>query len=207
MAAQTTKDQLRDYIIDIIKTKEPKTTQELLKIAREKYNCPETMVLDLLMQLEEENSIQFTKKEALQPKTLPAYIFSSNSIWYLLTLILATTTIAAVFLIPENAYPLTYVRQFLGTIFVLFLPGFVFMRTLYPSKVPLETSSEKLDKVERIALSIGLSITIVAITGLILNYTPWGIRLTPITLSLFALTIIFATASFLRSHYETSKRG
>jgi hypothetical protein len=38
--------------------------------------------------------------------------------------------------------------------------------------------------------------------GLILNYTPWGIRLAPVTLSLLALTLIFATAALFRE-YQT----
>jgi uncharacterized membrane protein len=38
----------------------------------------------------------------------------------------------------------------------------------------------------------------VAIDGLILNYTPWGIRLAPVSLSLFALTLVFAVAGVFR---------
>jgi uncharacterized membrane protein len=40
---------------------------------------------------------------------------------------------------------------------ILFLPGFVFFKTLYPSKVPIETSPEDLDAVERVVLGFGLS--------------------------------------------------
>jgi len=42
--------------------------------------------------------------------------------------------------------------------------------------------------IERIALSLGLSIAVVSVTGLILNYTPWGIRLE---------SILYSTASFI----------
>ena len=57
-----------------------------------------------------------------------------------------------------------------------------------------------MDTIERVALSLGMSLALVPIVGLILNYTPWGIRLTPITLSLLALTIVFATAAILREY-------
>ena len=50
------------------------------------------------------------------------------------------------------------------------------------------------------AILDAVSIALVPIVGLILNYTPWGIRLTPITLSLLALTIVFATAAILREY-------
>ena len=61
-----------------------------------------------------------------------------------------------------------------------------------------------MDNIERVALSLGMSLALVPIVGLILNYTPWGIRLTPIPLSLLALTIIFATAALLREYQAKS---
>jgi uncharacterized membrane protein len=50
-----------------------------------------------------------------------------------------------------------------------------------------------------------MSIALVPIIGLLLNYTPWGIRLTPIILSLLALTIVFATAAVIRE-YQIKKQ-
>ncbi len=52
---------------------------------------------------------------------------------------------------------------------------------------------------------MGMSIALVPITGLILNYTPWGIRTTPVTLSLLALTTVFATAAIIREHQTMTK--
>jgi uncharacterized membrane protein len=72
------------------------------------------------------------------------------------------------------------------------------LKTLYPSKVPIVTLSEDLDGVERVALGIRLSIALVAIDGLILNYTPLGIRLMPVTLSLFVLTLVFSVVGVFR---------
>ena len=57
-----------------------------------------------------------------------------------------------------------------------------------------------MDTIERAVLSFGISLALVSIVGLILNYTPWGISLTPIALSLLALTIVFATAAVLREY-------
>ena len=45
-----------------------------------------------------------------------------------------------------------------------------------------------------------MSLALVPITGLLLNYTPWGIRTTPITLSLLALTTAFAIAAIIREY-------
>jgi uncharacterized membrane protein len=78
---------------------------------------------------------------------------------------------------------------------VLFLPRSTSIKAPCATQVPIKTSTENLDNIERIALSLGMSIALVPIIGLFLNYTPWGIRLTPIVLSLLALTIYFATAA------------
>ncbi|MDP3061645.1 MAG: DUF1616 domain-containing protein [Chloroflexota bacterium] len=75
-------------------------------------------------------------------------------------------------------------RIALGLLLVLFCPGYVLLATLFPRK-------GQLDGVERLALSFGLSLAVVPLLGLALNFTPWGIRLTPIvfTLSLWNLVL------------------
>jgi len=49
-----------------------------------------------------------------------------------------------------------------------------------------------------LALSFGLSIAIVPLIGLGLNYTPWGIRLTPILVSLTVFNVLFGIAAIYR---------
>jgi uncharacterized membrane protein len=52
--------------------------------------------------------------------------------------------------------------------------------------------------IERLALSFGLSIAVVPLIGLGLNYTPWGIRLTPVVISLAFFTLAMAASAFWR---------
>ena len=145
------------------------------------------------------------QQNSTERQTLPAYIFSSKAIWFWLTVIFAVSTVIAVFTIPENAHaPFIFIRYGLGIIFVLWLPGYTFIKALFPTHVPIKTSSEDLDTLERIVLSIGMSLALVPIVGLLLNYTPWGIRQTPVTLSLLALTIVFALVALARNFIKTS---
>jgi uncharacterized membrane protein len=144
-----------------------------------------------------------TEQERIENKSGRIEEFSTGlamPTWYWTTIALAITTAIAVFTIPDTAYPIVYLRSTLGIIFVLFLPGFALIKALFPAKVPIKSSSENMDTIERVALSFGMSLALAPIAGLKLNYTPWGIRLTPITLSLLALTIVFATAAVLREY-------
>ncbi|AFK22118.1 DUF1616 domain-containing protein [Pyrococcus sp. ST04] len=91
-----------------------------------------------------------------------------------------------IFIAPESI-----IRKALGLIFVLFLPGYVFITALFPER-------KELDNLERLALSFGLSIAIVPLIGLALNYTPWGIRLKPILVSLTVFNVAFSIIAIYR---------
>jgi len=83
------------------------------------------------------------------------------------------------------------IRTALGLPMVLFLPGYALIAALFPKK-------DDLDGIERVALSFGLSIAVVPLIGLGLNYTPWGIRLLPILISLSFFTIAMCLVAVLR---------
>ena len=83
------------------------------------------------------------------------------------------------------------VRIILGLPLVLFLPGYALIAALFIRK-------DNLDGIERVALSFGLSIAITPLLGLALNYTPFGIRLTPILIVLTVFTIALAIGACVR---------
>jgi small-conductance mechanosensitive channel len=193
--------QIQEFIVNTIKIKKPKTTKVLVGIVQEKYSFSEKEITAILLNLEAEHTISIANKESnTNPQLCNQYIFSSKTVWYWLTLLVATVTTIAVFTIPYGSYPLVLVRQVTGALFVLFLPGFVFVRALFPFKVSKENSSDNMTAVERISLSFGLSLVLTAIVGLILNFTGWGIRLTPLIFSLLAFTVFFATTAVLREY-------
>jgi uncharacterized membrane protein len=51
-----------------------------------------------------------------------------------------------------------------------------------------------------------MSLALVPLVGLLLNYTPWGIRLTPVTISLLALTITLTITGLVREHQDKTKQ-
>lgn len=200
MHKNSPKDTVDQEIIQIIKEKKPENVKQLIKLTQKKFPLPDQEILNRILYLQEKEKVQLKPHQTLTPEKLTNYLRSNQAYWYWITMILTLTTAILVFTIPENAFPLVYARYVLGSIFVLWLPGYTFIKALFPTKVPIQTSSEALDKIERVALSAGMSLALVPITGLLLNYTPWGIRLTPITISLLALTVTFATAALIREH-------
>lgn len=85
----------------------------------------------------------------------------------------------------------TILRNVLGLPLVLFLPGYTLIAALFPAK-------SDLDGIERTALSFGLSIAIVPLIGLVLNYTPFGIRLLPVLISLSIFIFIMCWLAYTR---------
>ena len=105
-----------------------------------------------------------------------------------LMILLTLACIPFVLVPPLNETP---VRVLLGLLLVLFLPGYSLIAALFPGK-------DDLDGIERIALSFGLSIAVVPLLGLALNYTPFGIRLVPILVVLSVFTVSLAVIAGVR---------
>jgi len=103
-------------------------------------------------------------------------------------IILFLSVILAVFIVLDMSGT---VRVVLGLSFVLFFPGYTLIAALFPAR-------DDLNCIERIALSFGLSIAVVPLLGLILNYTPWGIRLYPILLTLWIVTFLLSVIAIHR---------
>lgn len=111
--------------------------------------------------------------------------------WDLQLVLLLSFVLSAVIAAGTDIKWLHYVRVLLGLPFVLFFPGYVLIAALFPKKGDL-------DGTERVALSFGLSIAVVPLIGLVLNYTPWGIRLVPILVSLIFFIVALAGLAFWR---------
>jgi hypothetical protein len=189
---------LNQTIIQIVKDERPKTVKQLVELVHQQNPLPQQQIVDQILYLQNQGKITLKEDKSSIPSSLQSYIFYSHSYWYwiIITLALATTTM--VLTVSENLIPFVYARYIIGAIFVVYLPGYSLIRALF--------SEKEMDNIERTALSIGMSLALVPIIVLILNYTPWGIRIAPLTLSLLALTSIFATAAIMKEHQnKTSK--
>lgn len=94
--------------------------------------------------------------------------------------------ITAIFFFPYDA-----LRIAVGIPFVLFFPGYALMAALYIRKVGM-------GGIERVALSLGMSLAVVVLIGLILNYTPWGITLDSVLYSLASFILAMSIIAWVR---------
>lgn len=198
--SQEVKEQIKQIVVSTMEKRKPETMKQLIALVEQTANASNAEVIDAVLQLENEGKLRFSKAERPAQATITHFLRSEKSLWYWVTITLATATTVAVFSIPTNDNPLKYVRGALGMIFVLFLPGFAFIKAFYPRSVPMETSSKDLETIERFALSVGSSLALTPIIGLLLYYSPWGIDIPPLTVGLLLLTVVLATIAVFREH-------
>jgi len=74
-------------------------------------------------------------------------------------------------------------RIILGLPFVIFIPGYILIFALFPTK----KTDESIELLERFALSFGVSVAIIPLISLALNFTTFGIR----TESVLSLVFLF----------------
>jgi uncharacterized membrane protein len=106
-----------------------------------------------------------------------------------LNLLVMALVLVVIFAPPSPAY--NVFRIILGLPLILFTPGYALVAALFPKQ-------EELDTTERMALSFGLSIAIVPLIGLILNYTPLGVKLEPVLYATTGFTFFISLIAIWR---------
>jgi len=94
-------------------------------------------------------------------------------------------------LFPLVSFTTGPLRISFGLLLVIFFPGYTLLSALFPRR-------NDLGGIERIALSLGVSIAVVPLIGLILNYTPFGIRLYPVLISVTLFIIGTSAIGYYR---------
>ena len=103
-------------------------------------------------------------------------------------IILSILLIIIIAFLPSNV-----LRIVLSVPFIFFFPGYTAIAFLFPKR-------DSLSNIERITLSIALSIVAVTIIGFILSYSPWGISVYPIMVSITVFIIIASGLAWYRRH-------
>jgi uncharacterized membrane protein len=86
----------------------------------------------------------------------------------------------------------------LGHVFVLYVPGYLLQAILFPRV-------DELDRIERVALSLGLSVAVASLLALLLNWLPWGIRPWPIIVGQGSLIFCLMLLAVWRRLIQSTK--
>jgi uncharacterized protein DUF1616 len=113
-----------------------------------------------------------------------------RNLWFYASLVISLCTMFVISTVPLKM-PWVILRWTLGSLFVLFIPGYLTLEALFPK-------DRELDGVEHLALSVGLSLALIPLVVLLLNYTPWGISITPVVTSLAIFTVGLALVALGR---------
>ncbi len=148
------------------------------------------VVTDLVWQLARRGQVSL---EDVLPATKSLRLFLrqwDRHLSFYFSLSFTLLTLLIVYAVPSGS-SLVPVRWVIGFAFALLVPGYLAVEVLFPE-------NRGLSGIERLALGVGLSLVIIVFTGLLLNYTPWGLRLNPLMMSLATLSIGLALLAFAR---------
>ena len=190
-AFMTNEDVILTKILEIVQREKPDNVTNLVDLIEKGLNLSKNDALECIQVLENSGRLELTHVVKV-PQKIKEYLLSPNALWFQITIFLVLITTISIFFIPVKAIPLVYVRYVLGAVFLLFLPGYSLIKILFPVK--------ELDNVERFSLSFGSSLVLVPLIGFFLNYSPWGITITSVTLGILILTVSLAVVGVVNEH-------
>jgi hypothetical protein len=173
-------------ILEFFRKNEGPKLSEAIRVLSDSTKIKKYEIVKKIYTLNQEGLIHLY--DPRPPATLRSYLFSSYSAWFWALSALVASTIITVY-VPLG--PFVYIRYLLGSIFVLYIPGSTLIEILYHKK-------EELSQIERVVLSMGISLTIVPLIALVLSYTPFGVRLDSVLLSLSFLSICLGLGALKR---------
>ncbi|MGE5223988.1 MAG: DUF1616 domain-containing protein [Omnitrophica WOR_2 bacterium] len=116
----------------------------------------------------------------------------------LLDLMIVIVLALAALLLAFTGLQSALVRLFVMAPLVFFLPGYALTHLVF--------TSEQLDGWERILMSLGISLMVTIITGIILNQTPAGLQTTSWSIALASITLIAAVFALLKRRVMQAKK-
>ncbi len=185
-----TETQLEAEILDLINNAKPDSVEQLINLIKQINSVDKDKVLRTVNRLEEQGKIRLIPPSIKIPENIIEFFFTQNAVWFWIILIVSIATSIAVFTFDKA--PMIYLRQALGFTYILFLPGYSLVSVLFPEK--------KIKGFEKTTLSIGLSLALTPLLGMLLNYTTWGLRTWSVTISLLLLTIALSFIGIIREY-------
>jgi len=187
-------EKINDYIMEIIKAEKPDSLERLLNLLLKECDIGKEEALKKVLEMENSGKIRLIEPPKELPSNIADYVFSESGAWFWFIMVISLLTMTMIFTVTVENTSLIFLRYIFGSVFLLFLPGYSFIKASHLGK--------NISSLEGLILSIGISVSILPVIGIILNYTPWGIRLTPVYIFLLFLIVSFALIGLLREYEQ-----
>ena len=171
------------------------TLSRLVTEISDELDCNPDRVIAEIIRLEAAGKVRLNEQVAYG--NLVEYLVSPLSLWFWEPVLVTLLSLALLF---ASSGLTLYFRFILGGALVLFLPGYSLVSLIYSKK-------EELDYLSRLAFSFVLSLAIAMLVGLLLSYSPFGITLFAVAVSLGAVTIglLFLTVLRRYAYYRLTR--
>lgn len=185
---------IKDEINSILKDQKPQDVRGLVDLVKSKISYPDEKIISVIKNMEYNQELILKEPyiaPTYPPKRLRDYFFARNYFAYEFWIIMVTISLSlTLVLVDVRVGFLFYTRYVVLCFLMLVISGWALTSIIFPQ---LE---EKFTFLERVATSFGLSLFIVIIDGLFLNYT---FRFSPksIVISLVVITFVCLVISIV----------
>lgn len=166
------------------------TINDLILYLKKGYNVDKENSLNLINQLKNDKKVMV--KQAL----MTGYPVLDQNMWIVYVFTLSIVISVMVLINIQSIFVLIVLKYIVGTFYLFYIPGYTLMKVI--------SYSQELSDVEKIGLSLGFSLVLTPLTGLVLIYTPFKLTLLTITVSLFMEVVLFSLFALYRSSKAVS---
>jgi len=189
---------LRARILEILHTRKCKNVQDLVNDVHGSFEfLSVTEIRDLIRALEEDEKILLVGSEVERSflRHIIKNYHANFAFW--LGVMTISLSIVTTYILPETGF-WTLIRIISGSVIVLLMPGYGLVGLLFPKK--------DLALVERIGLGVAVSLALMPILWLIMNYSQLGIELDLVVACASAAGILLIFGNTYRQFLAAKKQ-
>jgi hypothetical protein len=182
------KAKIKNQINTQLAEEKPKDVKTLVDLITQKYQTPKEDIIQVLQEEEFKGELTF-REPKIEPVTLPGslkeYLFVKHffSVEFWATIALVTIMLVLTLIDVQTGF-FFYLRYVIVCVVMLILSGWTWTAALFPEL------DEKLRFMERFVTAIGLSVLILILDALFINYTFGFNNVAPVTISLSIFTVL-----------------
>ena len=182
----------------VIRENHPRTVGQLAQGMKKLAIVDDDDLVIIIKRMAHEGSIKLARPDYSHETLIDYFLTPTLSDWFWVSCLITVLTVLFLRFAP-NLSSLVILRWALGSIFVLYLPGYALMRFLLPNR-------SEMDATEKYTLNVVASFTVTALLGVFLEFAEVGLTLLSVTTSVAVFALFFITVAAIRDHQQLRTR-